>query len=528
MRGSLQKITIAFILIALLPIAFVVYELNSLSKNEGVVRNIYQKQLESILYSVNQYSDDVMNSWSNRVVREIAADQDDLDGIHDFMSQQEAIRYVVLTDLSAEPVIIGLDSTTAEPERIRSEIALAINNNLGRIKRLVQYEEVGFKKMEAIDTVLKSFPNYLAVAFAIGEASDYKMGVMVVDLPVFIRYTLSPKIQLIAQDKFMISIIDEKSNEVVYSTETLNSQGRTIRSEIKKEGQKTALWLLPGYYLGIALKDATIDDLVKDRVGTSTFVLVLLVLLIVGGIAFVYRNIRREFALSQAKSQFVSNVSHEIRTPLSLISMYAETLEMNRVSEEKKQEYYSIIVKETARLAKIVNRILNFSQAEANKKKYSLKPLQLNDVVEDVLDSYSFHLKDAGFTWHFNGEKELPEIIADRDSIVEAIINLIDNAIKYSRDQKIIAINTRANSKEVLLEIIDEGIGIPKSQHAAIFEQFHRVPSGDVHTTKGSGLGLTLVKKTMEAHSGKIKVESTPGKGSTFRLFFPLTKKIPV
>jgi two-component system, OmpR family, phosphate regulon sensor histidine kinase PhoR len=208
---------------------------------------------------------------------------------------------------------------------------------------------------------------------------------------------------------------------------------------------------------------------------------------------------------------------------LSLISMYAETLEMNRVSEEKKKEYYSIIVKETARLAKIVNRILNFSQADADKKKYVMQPVQLNEICSEVLESYSFHLKEAGFQLEFNPEESLPVINADRDSVLEAVINLVDNAMKYSRDLKHIIVNTRSTRKDVLVEIIDRGIGIPKNQHTTIFEQFHRVPSGDVHNTKGSGLGLTLVKKTMEAHHGKVKVESVLGKGSKFQLHFPLT-----
>ena len=102
-------------------------------------------------------------------------------------------------------------------------------------------------------------------------------------------------------------------------------------------------------------------------------------------------------SLAQAKSEFVSNVSHEIRTPLSLISMYAETLEMGRINEEKKKEYHSVIAKEAARLSGIVNRILNFSQIQANKKTCESKPVNLNELVDDVLKSYLFHMRDKGF-----------------------------------------------------------------------------------------------------------------------------------
>jgi two-component system phosphate regulon sensor histidine kinase PhoR len=270
------------------------------------------------------------------------------------------------------------------------------------------------------------------------------------------------------------------------------------------------------------LPGATINDLVQERMTTSLIILGLLIAVLALGIWFLYRNIRREMYLAQAKSEFVSNVSHEIRTPLSLISMYAETLEMNRVSEEKKKEYHSVIAKETARLSGIVNRILNFSQIEANKKKYENKPLQLNDIVDEVLKSYYFHLKDKGFLCQFEKDVNLPVILGDRESIKEAFINLVDNAMKYSREKKVISIATGKDGKFSFVEVNDQGIGIAKKHQEEIFEQFYRAPTGDVHDTKGSGLGLTLVKKTMDAHRGKVKVESMPGKGSTFRLYFPI------
>jgi two-component system phosphate regulon sensor histidine kinase PhoR len=226
--------------------------------------------------------------------------------------------------------------------------------------------------------------------------------------------------------------------------------------------------------------------------------------------------------LAQAKSEFVSNVSHEIRTPLSLISMYAETLEMNRVPEEKKREYHHVIAAEAGRLSGIVNRILNFSRIQANKKTYQQKPIQLNDLVDSVLDSYIFHLKDKGFTYEIKKTSNLGLINGDPESITEAIMNLVDNGMKYSGQRKHISIQTGTEGKFSYVEVKDEGIGIPKKYQAEIFDQFYRAPTGDLHATKGSGLGLTLVKKTMDAHRGKIKVESALGRGSSFKLYFPI------
>ena len=115
-------------------------------------------------------------------------------------------------------------------------------------------------------------------------------------------------------------------------------------------------------------------------------------------------------------------------------------------------------------------------------------------------------------------------IQGDRESISEVIINLLDNAVKYSRDKKHITIKTGRDHNFKYIDITDEGIGIARKHQAEIFEQFYRAPTGDIHTTKGSGLGLTLVKKIMDAHHGQVTVESSPGKGSTFRLKFPLQK----
>jgi two-component system phosphate regulon sensor histidine kinase PhoR len=235
--------------------------------------------------------------------------------------------------------------------------------------------------------------------------------------------------------------------------------------------------------------------------------------------------VRKEMQLSQAKSEFVSNVSHEIRTPLSLIGMFAETLEAGRVTtEEKKKDYYHIIGKETARLSRIVNRILNFSQLEANRKRFMMAPVQLNDLCREILGTYADHFKEKNFEVSFQ-EGALPVVALDREAASEAIINLIDNAMKYSLDRKNIRVTTSTEGNFCVVAVADQGIGIAKTHHHAIFDQFFRAPSGDVHTTKGSGLGLTLVKKIMHAHRGDVTVESIPGKGSTFKLLFPITKE---
>ena len=524
MRNPLKRIIAAFILIALLPVGFILFELNALTGNEKIVREIYQNQLDAILYSINQYSDDVIGSWANRFNIALMEEKnvgDSLKGIPAVLDQFGPVRYLYCSDSKNMSTIFGSEAEAAEGKIIQTRLDSLVGKNRPRIEQLMAYEEAGFRKMELMDTLNTNRP--MPVFFVLSEGTPtYRLGAMVIDLQQFIENTLGPKLQAIAQDKFVISAFRSDTNKLVYSTDS--STGAAAIGE-GDESQKKSFWLLPGHYLSISLTGATIDDLVRDRMITSIIILGLLASILGLGIWFLYSNIRREMSLAQAKSEFVSNVSHEIRTPLSLISMYAETLEMNRVTEEKKKEYQNVIAKEAARLSGIVNRILNFSQIQANKKTYETKPLNLNDLVDEVLKSYFFHLRDKGFTCELVKDENLKRISGDRNAIIEALINLIDNAMKYSQDKKNITIKTGEDGNFNFVEVKDEGIGIAKKHQHEIFDQFYRAPTGDIHNTKGSGLGLTLVKKTMEAHHGKIKVESAPGKGSTFRLYFPIENK---
>ena len=525
MRNPLKRIIAVFILIALLPVGFILFELNALTENEKIVREIYENQLDAILYSINQYSDDVMGSWANRFNIALMDENkvnDSLKGIPAVLNQFGAVRYLYCSDLNMKSKIFGQNTDETDSNMSQDWLDSLTRQSRSRIQQLIAYDVAGFRKMELMDTA--NTTRALPVFFVLNEGTPtYRLAAMVIDLPEFIQNTIGPKLQVIAQDKFVISAFRRDTNELIYSTDASAGPNTMLDNN---ESQKKSFWLLPGYYLSISLTGATIDDLVRDRMITSLIILGLLASILALGIWFLYRNIRREMSLAQAKSEFVSNVSHEIRTPLSLISMYAETLEMNRVTEEKKLEYQRVIAKEAARLSGIVNRILNFSQIQANKKKYETKPLHLNELVDEVLNSYFFHLRDKGFTCELIKEENLKMILGDRNAITEAFINLIDNAMKYSQDKKNITIRTGRDGDFNFVEVKDEGIGIAKKHQHEIFDQFYRAPTGDIHNTKGSGLGLTLVKKTMEAHHGKIKVESSPGNGSTFRLYF-LVKKDP-
>ncbi|MCB9211604.1 MAG: HAMP domain-containing histidine kinase [Ignavibacteriales bacterium] len=223
----------------------------------------------------------------------------------------------------------------------------------------------------------------------------------------------------------------------------------------------------PNYYLGISTPGKTIKEISKQRTITNIIILGFLNLIILLGVWFLFLNIRKEIKLSQLKSDFVSNVSHEIRTPLSLIGMFAETLELNRVdTEEQKSEYYRIIRKETERLTRDVNSILNFSKLESQKEKFKFEKTSLNDILDEVLKTFQHELKKNECL--VKKSDKLPELELDRESIIEATINLIDNALKYCEGKCRLEISTGIKDNFEYLEVSDNGIGISKENQKNI------------------------------------------------------------
>jgi signal transduction histidine kinase len=277
--------------------------------------------------------------------------------------------------------------------------------------------------------------------------------------------------------------------------------------------------------VGIALKNTNLDELARNSFLHSAGATVLVLVILFGGMALTIRATDREARLAQAKSNFVSNVSHELKTPLSLLSLFAEILELGRVkNEEKKTEYYRIIRHESLRLNKMIDNILDFSKIEAGRKTYVFADADMAEVIEHVLSSYRYQIDNSGFDVQTNIQPDLPPVSIDRDAMAQAISNLLDNAIKYSRDVKQLSITAERRGSHLSIEIADRGIGIPRAEHAKVFEKFYRVGNGLVHDVKGSGLGLSLVKHIIEAHNGSIAVESDVGKGSRFTILLPLAR----
>ena len=281
--------------------------------------------------------------------------------------------------------------------------------------------------------------------------------------------------------------------------------------------------VFPGLVLGIKLRGTTLASISDHLLRTHFLVLGALSLLMSAGLILTYRNVSRELALAKLKSDFVSNVSHELRTPLALIRLYAETLELGRIStSHKQQEYYEIIRKESERLTSLINNILDFSRIESGKKEYTFLETNVADLVRTTLESYRYEIEQSGFQFEQNIDNDVPPLWVDREAIARSLLNLVNNAVKYSSNEKYLGIRLYRHSNGVNLEVVDHGIGIPAKEHLKIFEKFYRVGDPLVHNTKGSGLGLSLVQHIVQAHGGVVAVESAPGRGSKFIITLPI------
>src|SRR5437773_11998854 len=222
--------------------------------------------------------------------------------------------------------------------------------------------------------------------------------------------------------------------------------------------------IFQGLVLAIKYPGTTIDEIGAKILRNNYIILGALSLVMAGGVFLTYRNISREMNLARLKSDFVANVSHELRTPLALIRLYAETLELGRLmAKDKYQEYFRIIREESERLTALINNILDFSRIEAGRKEYEFKETNLAELVHSTLESYRFQIQQNGFAFEENISGDIPPVIVDREAIAGSLLNLLNNALKYSKDRKYIGVSLYRSNSSVNLEVQDRGIGRPKN-----------------------------------------------------------------
>lgn len=265
------------------------------------------------------------------------------------------------------------------------------------------------------------------------------------------------------------------------------------------------------------------SDAQKKAKRISQVMLVPLALgVIILGLVVLALSAVRERRLNRLKSDFIANVSHELKTPLSLIRMFSELLVMGKARDEQKaQRYSAVILRESERLSSLIDNVLNLARIERGKKAYERREMDVAIAVDHAVEIYRPHLEAKEVQLEYRVADNIPPAKIDDHAIILAVVNLLDNAVKYAAGTDVVGVSVSAHRGMVHLDVFDHGAGIPQNQLKRIFERFYRVPTLETRQQRGSGIGLSLVKHIAEAHGGRIEVSSQPGVETRFSLRIP-------
>ncbi|MGA3284067.1 MAG: HAMP domain-containing sensor histidine kinase [Verrucomicrobiota bacterium] len=311
----------------------------------------------------------------------------------------------------------------------------------------------------------------------------------------------------------------------------LNASGDFVAGTPQPQGIPFSVAALPegfpGWKAELYFQGGDVFQKAADRqiaVYAWTGFLVILLILIAGG--FATRAVRRQIRLNEMKNDFIATVSHELKTPLSSMRVLVDTLlEGNVRDEAQANEYLRLTVKENERLSRMIENFLTFSRMERNKVAFTMVDAKPAVIASDAIESVK--TKFAAHNCHLAVEiaDDLPEIQADHDAIVTVLVNLLDNACKYTTDDKRVSLRIFPDDGFVCFAVSDNGIGLARRHIRRIFDRFYQVDSSLARKAEGCGLGLSIVKFIVDAHKGKITVESKPGQGSTFTVRLPVGRR---
>jgi signal transduction histidine kinase len=266
----------------------------------------------------------------------------------------------------------------------------------------------------------------------------------------------------------------------------------------------------------------TIPEIIAARARPQHAMMAMLAGVMALGVFFIVRAAAHELRVAEMKSTFVSSVSHDLKTPLALIQLFAETLELGRLKNtDRAHEYYRIINSEARKLTRLINNLLDFSKIEAGLRSYKREPVNLTEMTRGVLDSLASQFSHNQFTVTARLDGDVPVLI-DPEAAVQALENLISNAMKYSPEHRQISVEVDRVDGYGIVRVRDHGLGIPMRLQRKIFRKFYRIQADAGSGPQGTGLGLAIVDHVMRGHGGFVRVDSEPGRGSTFTLHFPL------
>jgi two-component system, OmpR family, phosphate regulon sensor histidine kinase PhoR len=279
------------------------------------------------------------------------------------------------------------------------------------------------------------------------------------------------------------------------------------------------------HYLALYFPAETIYTLGKLKL--ILLASIALIIIIIGAFYYTISTIFKQKKLSEIKSDFINNMTHEFKTPISTISLAGEVLSDKSIekSPEKVDNYLQIIRKENRRLAGLVENVLQAAILDKGKLKFKIQECDIHQIILDVIQNLQLQIqnKNALVTTELKAQRY--SLFGDKMHLTNIFYNLIDNALKYSRETPEIKVSTESDKDYIKIKVQDNGIGIRKEDIRKIFETFYRVPTGNIHNVKGFGLGLSYVKIVVEKHQGHIELQSEINKGSIFIVYLPFHTK---
>ena len=395
----------------------------------------------------------------------------------------------------------------------------SIRDDLEDLSKLIQQY---FTIQERAQSLQKDFRSLFSQT---GRGEETEVWIPFGEVPWFVSLADSPT----GNDRILI-VVDR--NEILASLSSENDFSSTFPEEskfitgISSEGNT-----LGSNFPGLRISFPPQEESLASQRWSSQRLFYLLALILVLSVTFfggylLWKDVRREVKLAEMRSHFVSSVSHELKTPLTSIRMFAETLRLGRSKDKKVQsEYLDTIVNESERLTRLLNNVLDFSKIEKGKRIYRKDPTQLSEIIEASARAFEYPLNQQGFRLHVHIEEGLLEVRVDRDALEQAVLNLLHNAMKYSGNSRDIDLRLTQKNGWAEIQVVDKGIGIDPKEHKKIFKKFYRISSPENLRTAGAGLGLALVSHIVNAHGGRLELESNLEKGSTFSILLPLETK---
>lgn len=268
----------------------------------------------------------------------------------------------------------------------------------------------------------------------------------------------------------------------------------------------------------------TVRGIVFKRM-SNVVAMILIFFVITFTVAFVaLYSLYRQKKTQDVTNDFINNVTHEFKTPIATISLACEVLSDPTMLEDKdiRSSYVEIINDENNRLKDMVTTVLETAQLRKGQIKMNVELIDMHELIQKITDSFALLVNSSNGTLSVALNADRHQIFGDRTHLTNTITNLIENGIKYSTESPEILVNTLSNEKHFIVSVSDKGIGIPQTALGKIFDNFYRVPHGNIHNVKGYGLGLGYVKKIVQLHRGRIEVQSAEGKGSTFTIYLPI------